>query len=222
MSALTIPVLLSLFAQCATDVAPETLNTLIGVESQRNPYAIAVVYDKNTKPSDRLAFKQPTNEKEAMNIIAALQNLQNVKSYSVGLMQINSSNFSKFNINNNNMFNVCKNIETGAAIFKQCYTSAKNNNTDKNEQELLRIAASCYYSGNERTGFKIESSGTSYVGRINETIAKNYIVPAIKPLNHSVEQSDFKTEMSLKNSTQDESPKRVKTWDIFEDYPSNY
>lgn len=222
MSALTVPVLLSLFARCATDVAPETLNTLIGVESQRNPYAIAVVYDKNIKTEDRIAFKQPTNEKEAMRIISALHDSKNYKSYSVGLMQINSSNFAQFGINNDNMFDVCKNISTGAAIFKQCYISAKNNNTGKNEQELLRIAASCYYSGNESTGFKIESSGTSYVGRINETIAKNYTVPAIKPLNYSDEQSDIETEMSLNNSHQNKPPKRVKTWDIFEDYPSNY
>lgn len=44
MTAITTKVLFSLFAQCASDVAPETLYTLIGVESSRNPYAIAVVY----------------------------------------------------------------------------------------------------------------------------------------------------------------------------------
>lgn len=48
MATITTQVLLSLFAQCAADVAPETLHTLIGVESSRNPYAIAVVYDKST------------------------------------------------------------------------------------------------------------------------------------------------------------------------------
>ena len=44
MASLSTQMLLSLFAQCATDVAPETLHTVIGVESSRNPYAIAVVY----------------------------------------------------------------------------------------------------------------------------------------------------------------------------------
>ncbi|QQF85561.1 hypothetical protein JFL55_07120 [Histophilus somni] len=43
---ITQQVLLSLFAQCAADVAPETLNAVIDVESSRNPYAIAVVFNK--------------------------------------------------------------------------------------------------------------------------------------------------------------------------------
>ena len=49
MASLSTQMLLSLFAQCATDVAPETLHTVIGVESSHNPYAIAVVYDRDGK-----------------------------------------------------------------------------------------------------------------------------------------------------------------------------
>ena len=52
MASLSTQMLLSLFAQCATDVAPETLHTVIGVESSRNPYAIAVVYDSDVKEED--------------------------------------------------------------------------------------------------------------------------------------------------------------------------
>lgn len=73
MATITTQVLLSLFAQCAADVAPETLHTLIGVESSRNPYAIAVVYDKSTPQKDRLVFAQPTTEEEAKNIITVLE-----------------------------------------------------------------------------------------------------------------------------------------------------
>lgn len=215
MSALSVKMLFSLFAQCASDVAPETLHTLIGVESSRNPYAIAVVYDKNTPDEKKLRFTQPQTEQEAQDIILAL-NTEPItyKSYSVGLMQVNSSNFKQYGITKENMFNACKNIEAGAGIFKACYASAKKNNQQKNEQELLRIASSCYYSGNETRGFKTEKNGTSYVDRINATVAKNYKVPAIKPLteedNNSSEQAPQEYEQVF--------PRKVRSWDIFEDF----
>ncbi|NBI13680.1 transglycosylase SLT domain-containing protein [[Haemophilus] felis] len=215
MSSLSVKMLFSLFAQCASDVAPETLHTLIGVESSRNPYAIAVVYDKNTPDEKKLHFNQPQTEQEAQNIISAL-NAEPItyKSYSVGLMQVNSSNFKQYGITEENMFNACKNIETGAEIFKACYASAEKNNPQKNEQELLRIASSCYYSGNETRGFKTEKNGTSYVDRINATVAKNYQVPAIKPLNEENNNSSEQSPQEYEQPT----PKKVRAWDIFEDF----
>ncbi|HDX1088228.1 TPA: lytic transglycosylase domain-containing protein [Pasteurella multocida] len=226
MAAISVKMLFSLFAQCAADVAPETLHTLIGVESSRNPYAIAVVYPKGTKPEEKLNFSQPTSEVEAKNVINALE-VPPIKhsSYSVGLMQVNSVNFKTYGITKENMFNACKNIEAGAGIFKACYASAKSNNPTKNEQELLRIASSCYYSGNESRGFKTESNGTSYVDRINATVARNYKVPAIKPLTEagtyaSSEPSEVAEMPTLKQAPQEyqQPPKKVKSWDIFEDF----
>lgn len=214
MSTLSVKMLFSLFAQCAADVAPETLHTLIGVESSRNPYAIAVVYDKNTPEDKKLYFNQPKTEEEAKDIIAAL-NAEPItyKSYSVGLMQVNSSNFKQYGINKENMFNACKNIETGAAIFKACYASAEKNNPQKSEQELLRIASSCYYSGNEKRGFKTEKNGTSYIDRINATVAKNYQIPAIKPLT---EENNISSEQAPQYEKA--APRKVRSWDIFEDF----
>ena len=223
MTTITTQVLFSLFAQCAADVAPETLHTLIGVESSRNPYAIAVVYDKNTPNKNRLHFKQPNTETEALNIITALEAPpQHHKSYSVGLMQVNSTNFKTYGITKENMFNACKNIEAGAGIFKACYAEAKNNNPTKGEQELLRIASSCYYSGNETRGFKKEANGTSYVDRINEKVAENYKVPAIKPLSGAeatTPQSEL-FEVTQASSTQapQQPPKQAKAWDMFGDF----
>lgn len=221
MATITTQVLLSLFAQCAADVAPATLHTLIGVESSRNPYAIAVVYDKKTKEEEKLHFSQPTNEEDARNVITALQNVS-YRSYSVGLMQVNSTNFKTYGITNENMFNACKNIEAGAGIFKACYAEAKKNNSTKNEQELLRIASSCYYSGNETRGFIKEKNGTSYVDRINATVAKNYKVPAIKPLNEANTASNSESFEVTQSSSQapqlQEQPKQAKSWDMFGDF----
>ncbi|MFQ0972230.1 lytic transglycosylase domain-containing protein [Gilliamella sp. BG6] len=215
MSALSVNLLFSLFAQCAPDVAPETLNTLIGVESQKNPYAVAVVYDKDTKKENYISFSQPMSEIEAQNIITTLQDSPFVKSYSVGLMQVNSTNFKAYGITKENMFNTCKNIEVGAEIFKACYAKAKKNNLNKKEQEILRIASSCYYSGNEKRGYQIEANGTSYVDRINAEVAKNYKVPAIKPLDTSEAETLSEIETDREYS---QPSKTAKPWDIFEDY----
>ncbi|MEE6032865.1 lytic transglycosylase domain-containing protein [Avibacterium paragallinarum] len=223
MATITTQVLLSLFSQCAADVAPETLHTLIGVESSKNPYAIAVVYDQNTPNKNRLHFKQPNTEEEAINVITALETPpQYHKSYSVGLMQVNSTNFKQYGITKKNMFNACKNITAGAGIFKACYANAKNNNPTKNEQELLRLASSCYYSGNETRGFVKEKNGTSYVDRINATVAKTYKVPAIKPLSEATaSQTELLGETqinSVQAHQQSSPPKQVKTWDMFGDF----
>ena len=220
MSALSAKVLFSLFAQCAPDVAPETLNSLVNVESGGNPYAIAVVYDKRVDKKDKFFFKQPSTELEALNIIKELHQSKKHKSYSVGLMQVNSVNFKTYGLTNDNMFNACKNIEAGAEIFKACYFLAQKNNPNTNEQNLLRIASSCYYSGNEITGFKIENNEKSYVNRINDSIANVYTVPAIRPLNETeIKNSVLVQETGFKS--QDLPSIRVKSWDVFEDYPSN-
>ena len=229
MATITTNLLFSLFVQCAVDVAPETLHTLIGVESSKNPYAITIVYGKEVEEKDKLKFKQPNTEAEALKVIDELTNTPTPlhKSYSVGLMQVNSSNFETYGINRSNMFNACKNIEAGAGIFKACYAQAKNNNPKKDEQELLRIASSCYYSGNETRGFKKESNGSSYVDRINKSAEATYKIPAIKPLNvnavnvvtsNGKENTD---EMSLSESVPQNQPMQqrpIRSWDIFEDF----
>jgi len=106
MATITTNLLLSLFTQCAIDVAPETLHTLIGVESSKNPYAIAVVYGKEVEEKDKLKFKQPNTEAEALEIIDKLNNNPSPlhKSYSVGLMQVNSSNLKIRFTNNSSTF----------------------------------------------------------------------------------------------------------------------
>ena len=223
MASLSTQMLLSLFAQCGTDVAPETLHTVIGVESSRNPYAIAVVYDSDVKEEDKFKFKQPQSEDEALQTIAKLENHPTKhRSYSVGLMQVNSKNFTEYGMNKSNMFQACKNIEAGAGIFKACYASAQKNNPNKPEQDLLRLAASCYYSGNEIRGFKKEKDGSSYVDRINKSAAKTYKVPAIKPLTESDSSGSPSNEVAAQQTTSIQAPQTppppAKPWDVFGDF----
>lgn len=225
MSALSAQFLLSLFTQCATDVAPQTLQTLIGVESGKNPYAIAVVYDDNTRPTDKLIFSQPDTEEDAKKIITQLETPpKKHRSYSVGLMQINSTNFEKYGLTRDNMFNVCKNIEAGAAIFKACYIDAQRKYPTQSEQEQLRLASSCYYAGNHLRGFKKEQDGKSYIDRINESVAGVYKVPAIKPLRGEPDLTSPTVQTIPPSEQSNPAPqtphvtKEAKAWDMFGDF----
>ncbi len=157
MSILSKSILLPLLTQCGNGVAPETLNSLITVESGRNPYAVAIVWDKGLKENEKFKFKQPQSFEDAKILIDQIKASKVIRSYSVGLMQVNSSNFNKYSLGINNMFDSCTNIKAGSDIFKGCYVKAKNTFKKKTDQELLRIASSCYYSGNEYTVRKFKS-----------------------------------------------------------------
>lgn len=199
--------LLAIMAQCSPDVPPQNLMSIVNVESGGNEYAVAVVPDKNN-PNDNFHYQQPKNKDEAIELINTLESKK--KNYSVGLMQINRANFDKYSITINNMFDACKNIETGGEIYKGCYVSIKNNpeNKDKTEQELLRMAHSCYYSGNQKRGFVKENNNYSYVDKINKSIKgvnQVYAVPTIAQ-DSTIYNSNEKTE-PINN-----------TWDVFNDF----
>ena len=89
-------------------------------------------------------------------------------------------------------------------------------------QDLLRLAASCYYSGNEIRGFKKEKDGSSYVDRINKSAAKTYKVPAIKPLTESDSSGSPSNEVAAQQTTSIQAPQTppppAKPWDVFGDF----
>lgn len=177
--------LISLLSTCQTSVDPITLQTIVNVESAKNPYAIAVVNGKSIYPK---------SEMEAVNTIKELD--KKGLNYSVGIMQVNQSNFKKYGLTLDSAFNSCKNIQAGAEIFKNCYFRAKNKFKNLDEQQLIRKASSCYYSGNFTRGYKKEKSDNkSYVERINEK------VPRIKPIENKESKPVIKG--------------KAKNWDVF-------
>ena len=106
----------------------------------------------------------PKSKDEALKIVEEIK--QRKHRYSIGLMQITSTNFSKFDVDANLMFNPCNNLSIAEKIIADCY---KRGGT-------LKRALSCYYSGNFDTGQRAEKgfSGTSYTQRIG------YVVPSTK------------------------------------------
>lgn len=128
--------------QCAPTVAPQTLAAVAHVESSFNPYAIGVV-------GGRLE-RQPRNKAEAVATARELDRLG--YNFSLGAVQVNRYNLAKYGETYDTIFDLCRNLRTGASILQDCFTRAKPIYHD--DQKALRASFSCYYSGNYVTGFK--------------------------------------------------------------------
>lgn len=152
---------LALAIKCASTIHPDTAVDIARVESGFYPYAIGIVGEKG---------KFPQTKAEALKILKMLNDQG--KNYSVGLMQINKSNFDKFNVTASDMLSPCNNLSVFEKIVTDCYIRGKT----------LKNALSCYYSGNFVTGRKPESDfkSTSYIERIGYQTASNYVVPSTK------------------------------------------
>jgi hypothetical protein len=70
----------------------------------------------------------------------------------VGLMQINSNNLSKYNLNIRDAFDPCQNINIGSRILKDSFSRAAVKHKSHG-QDALMAALSAYNSGNFHSGF---------------------------------------------------------------------
>mgnify|MGYP000588382764 CR=1 FL=1 len=131
-------VLLTLAMQCAPTIHPDTSHDVARVESGLNPFAIGVVGQKKG------LF--PSNINDALDHIDQLK--AKGKNYSVGLMQINQANFSRYGVTAKQLFNPCTNLTVFEKIITDCYLRGGT----------LKRALSCYYSGNFDTGQKPEAA----------------------------------------------------------------
>ncbi|MBZ3929531.1 lytic transglycosylase [Xanthomonas citri pv. thirumalacharii] len=163
-----------LAAECAPDVHPTTLKGVVSTESSWNPYAIGVV-------GGRLD-RQPRSLAEAVATARELE--RQGFNFSMGLGQVNRYNLAKYGESYETVFEPCRNLKAGSAILKDCFQRAKAQMGD--DQQALRAAFSCYYSGNFTRGFRSDKAGQpSYVQKV---VAKATgaaqpipVVPAVKP-----------------------------------------
>lgn len=152
--------------QCAATIHPSTAFDVAKVESSFNPYAVAeIVPKKERKPgSVGVISHQPTSKQAAVNIIK--QVAAKGRRYSVGLMQITSTNFRHYGVTAYDLLAPCTNLSVFERILTDCYQRGGT----------LKRALSCYYSGNFDTGQQPESAfnQTSYIQRIS------YAVPSTR------------------------------------------
>ena len=141
--------------QCAPMVDQQLMMRVISVESSHNPYAIGVV--------NAHLQRQPQNLTEAKATAHFLENAG--YNYSVGLAQINRSNFRRFNLNFNNVFDACTNLNAGGQILSECLNRASAQGYREN---ATHKALSCYYSGQLNSAV-----GTQYANKVLAKLSIN-------------------------------------------------
>lgn len=167
---------ISLAQQCAPQVSLSTMAAIVRTESGFNPYAIGVVHGR--------LERQPTNEAEAVATAQALET--GGWNFSVGLAQVNHTNWPAYGLSERSAFDPCRNLAAGAAILQGCFELAKRTHMSVpvDSQSTLRASLSCYGSGDFSTGFR-----TGYVqrvlGNVRTATPQSSIpvaVPAISPI----------------------------------------
>jgi type IV secretion system protein VirB1 len=159
--AITLAAAFALAAQCAPAVAPETLLSVVQVESRFEPLAIGV----NGAPRIVVA---PTSVDDAVAKAGAL--IAAGRSVDLGLAQINSKNLSWLGLSLAEVFEPCTNLRAAARILQDGY--GRGDAARVGEQAALKTALSYYNTGHPARGFR-----NGYVGKV--TTAAERIVPAI-------------------------------------------
>jgi type IV secretion system protein VirB1 len=188
--ALSLAAALALAAQCAPTVAPETLLSVVQVESQFDPLAIGV----NGLPRVTLA---PTSVEEA--VARAGELIAGGRSLDLGLAQINSKNLRWLGLSLREVFEPCANLQAAARVLQDGY--GRSDPEGAGEQAALRTTLSYYNTGHPSRGVR-----NGYVGKVEA--ASSRIVPAING-QHAVPSSPAAP------PARPESPRLA--WDVFGD-----
>jgi type IV secretion system protein VirB1 len=199
MALIAASAFMALALQCAPAIHPQTTFTIVKTESGFNPWAIGVV--GKTLP------KQPQSLEEAIAQVKEL--VAEGANFSIGLGQINRYNFdvSRPEL----VFDPCTNLRMAATNLEACYERVGSKG-DTPQQKTLK-AISCYYSGNETTGFKAEPEfgGTSHVERIVAN-AEAYKVGPITADGGGPPQPPAQPAAPL-------PPPTYQSWDVLRQYP---
>jgi type IV secretion system protein VirB1 len=184
--------------QCGPAVAPSTTRAIIQVESGGDALAIG---DNNLRKSFA-----PKTRHEAISL--ATQLISQGHSVDLGLMQINSSHLGPMQLSLDDVFDPCRNVQTGTAILSDFYRKYPNQNPDL----TLFNALSAYNTGRAWRG-------AGYVNRILAAAGVDYrvlFVPvegavAVAPESAKKKKTKLKSSASpffFKNTTTAMVPRR--------------
>lgn len=132
------------YQHCIYHIHPLTIVMVVKNESHFEPLALHV---NGIKPSQ---FTPPHSRQEAIK--QANDYIKQGYSVDVGLMQINSNNFSAYGINVNQAFDPCTNIRVGSKILYESYQRALKINKIPNM--AFKIALSYYNTGHPYKGLR--------------------------------------------------------------------
>ena len=139
--------------QCAPAVHRVTVQAIVRQESGGNPYAIGVV--------GGALVRQPRTLPEA---IATARKLEaDGWNYSLGLGQINRSNFARLGLTLETAFAPCANLAALQSVLVECWNRAVNKQDAAQPRWAIEASLACYYSGT----FAVARHG----GYVNSVIA---------------------------------------------------
>ncbi|CAN7646771.1 lytic transglycosylase domain-containing protein [Phenylobacterium sp. LjRoot225] len=150
---------LTLAQQCAPTIAPETLLSIVQVESGFNPLALNVNGAADPRP--------PHTKAEAIRTAVAL--IRQGQNIDLGLAQINSKNLVWLGLSVTDAFDPCRNLAAAAKVLEAGYVSAAQLAP---QQQALRMAFSAYNTGSHARGFR-----NGYVAKVEAAAGK--LIPAI-------------------------------------------
>ena len=157
---------------CAPQVNVATAQALISVESSFNPWAIGIV--------GGALERQPRNRAEALITARSLRAAG--WNFSVGLGQINVSNFARLALTDEKAFEPCANLAAMQTLLLDCFERARPPPSLLDiDQVTLRRALSCYYSGDFATGF--------HQGYVRKVVAASADIGRARPLALGREKS---------------------------------
>lgn len=145
----------ALSKQCAPQVAPQTMVTLVRTESKGNPLALGL-------NGARLKF-QPQSESQAIAWVRYLD--QHDYNFDIGLGQVNIKNIRKYKLKAEQLLNPCLNLKVSGYILTQNYLLEKKHTPDS--QLALGRALSRYNTGNQSAGYD-----NGYIQRILQNIPR--------------------------------------------------
>ncbi|CVI63708.1 type IV secretion system lytic transglycosylase VirB1 (plasmid) [Agrobacterium leguminum] len=156
---LSLPEFDQLARECAPSVAPSTLAAIAKVESQFDPLS---VHDNTT--GETLHWRDQMGAAEGVK-----HRLQAGHSVDVGLMQVNSKNFTMLGLTPYGAIRPCASLSAASRLLENGY---KDGPTAREDQLALRRAISVYNTGNFGRGFT-----NGYVRKVE--LAAQQLVPAL-------------------------------------------
>jgi len=165
--------MIELIMMCAPDIAPDTIQKIIQVESGGDPLAIHINQNSQRKQPKT---PKPKSIDEAVQISKAA--IEAGYSIDMGLMQINSQNLDWLGLETTELqalFTPCANIAAGAALLKESYERAASKFGPG--QDALKAALSAYNTGSFSKGFQ------------NGYLSRYYKTPSQPMLKQAMESS---------------------------------
>lgn len=154
----------ALIEACAPNVAVETVQAIIQVESEGDPLALA-----SNRPTGAVRF-HPKDIAEAVQL--AMREIRAGNSVDMGWMQVNSKNLRGLGLTVPQVFTPCTNLRAGAQILTGAYVGAAKEHGEG--QAALRAALSAYNTGDFVAGFN------------NGYVARYYQRDRTRPLANNV------------------------------------